>query len=486
MSHKILGAEAVDTAIEAQRIAEFAKFKPNYFLDGVDEIEINGESWRMLASVDIEGSEDEHFLSVMDKWTQAAELIIPPVERTVVADQSKMQSPSYSCANLGTVVRHTRRTLVPKRKGKDCLLEEDVVVSVLDSSTFVQFIPRVNSPSDIPFYYPQVATYAFGYQSTGVDHTASKLVILVRELAVGSALATKKQRAVWQDLTKRLYKWTVTERFGFQKHVEHDVVVGYEQYTAKYHELKAKYALRWVEGWPEQTDPKKFVYEDIAIASWLICLWEQDVISDTPSNQRPTFVDLGCGNGFLVYLLTSEGFTGYGIDQCARSIWSQYDCSVDLRAQTLEPFDFVTDASWIIGNHADELAPWIPIIAARSSNPAAKFVVIPCCPHDLSGRKMPLKATAGQSKYHIYVKYICDLAEQCGFAIEHEYLRIPSTKNVAVLGRVRTGVDCGNSIAILLESGQSSFVARIPDSVKNELRMAKAQQRSQKPVSHID
>ncbi|KAJ2124356.1 tRNA(Ser) Um(44) 2'-O-methyltransferase, partial [Coemansia sp. RSA 921] len=281
-----------------------------------------------------------------------------------------------------------------------------------------------------------------------------------------------------------LYKWTVTERFGYQKHSEHDVIIDYEQYTAKYHQLKAKYAQRWVEGWTEQTDPKKFVYEDIAIASWLLCLWEQD--TDAQDNNQPTFVDLGCGNGFLVYLLTSEGYTGYGIDQCARKIWTQYDCQVDLRAQTLEPFNFVTDADWVIGNHADELAPWVPIIAAKSTSPSAKFVVIPCCPHDLSGKKMPLKASAGQSKYHIYVKYICDLSEQCGFLTEREYLRIPSTKNVAILGRARTLGDHRDSIAKLCESGESGFVARIPDSVKNKLSMEKAKQRAHKPALSAD
>ena len=28
--------------------------------------------------------------------------------------------------------------------------------------------------------------------------------------------------------------------------------------------------------WTEKTDPKKFVYEDIAIATYLICLWKQE------------------------------------------------------------------------------------------------------------------------------------------------------------------------------------------------------------------
>lgn len=36
-------------------------------------------------------------------------------------------------------------------------------------------------------------------------------------------------------------------------------------------------------------------------------------------------------------------------------------------AKTIIPNETVFDnVDWIIGNHADELAPWIPIIAMRS------------------------------------------------------------------------------------------------------------------------
>jgi len=38
-----------------------------------------------------------------------------------------------------------------------------------------------------------------------------------------------------------------------------------------------------------------------------------------------------------------------------------------LTAKTIIPDETVfQDVDWIIGNHADELAPWIPIIASRS------------------------------------------------------------------------------------------------------------------------
>lgn len=82
--------------------------------------------------------------------------------------------------------------------------------------------------------------------------------------------------------------------------------------------------------WPEKTDPQKFVYEDVAIATYLLVrfsilhdqitvrvtsLWYnlQSQITweiqrrEQKSEKLQSFVDLGCGNGLLVHILQSEG-----------------------------------------------------------------------------------------------------------------------------------------------------------------------------------
>jgi tRNASer (uridine44-2'-O)-methyltransferase len=71
--------------------------------------------------------------------------------------------------------------------------------------------------------------------------------------------------------------------------------------------------------WPEQTDPLKFVYEDLAIASYLLCLWNV-----SQEETGPTFVDIGCGNGLLVHILNEEGCRGMGLDIRSRKIWALY------------------------------------------------------------------------------------------------------------------------------------------------------------------
>lgn len=55
--------------------------------------------------------------------------------------------------------------------------------------------------------------------------------------------------------------------------------------------------FRWLlNEWVEVTDPTKHVFEDIAILSWLICVWSHMYKDGKPPGG---FVDIGCGNGLL-------------------------------------------------------------------------------------------------------------------------------------------------------------------------------------------
>jgi len=47
------------------------------------------------------------------------------------------------------------------------------------------------------------------------------------------------------------------------------------RYQEIYNKMKSKYGLDLVKDWPEVTDPQKFVFEDIAIAAYLLSLWEK-------------------------------------------------------------------------------------------------------------------------------------------------------------------------------------------------------------------
>lgn len=103
-----------------------------------------------------------------------------------------------------------------------------------------------------------------------------------------------------------------------------------DRYIDLYSKLKIKYGKEMVKMWPENTDPLKFVYEDIAIATYLLLLWdlEREKLNIT---DKQSFLDLGCGNGLLVHILNSEGFNGYGIDLRKRKIWDLYPGSTKLK-----------------------------------------------------------------------------------------------------------------------------------------------------------
>ena len=143
--------------------------------------------------------------------------------------------------------------------------------------------------------------------------------------------------------------------------------------------------------------------------------------------------------------------------------------------------------TFIISNHADELTPWTPLLASISSSP---FLAIPCCSHNLSGlrfrapsvfnnnsadalapsyfgahinksksiaiaiacpdneemfgqgaeqgdlKDLSAKARAKQpSAYSSLCDWVAHLAARVGYKVEREMLRMPSTRNVGIVGR---------------------------------------------------
>lgn len=188
------------------------------------------------------------------------------------------------------------------------------------------------------------------------------------------------------------------------------------------------------------------MYEDVAIAAYLICLWTK-----LQPGIKPSFVDLGCGNGLLVYILNEEGYPGSGLDVRKRKIWDLYPKNVTLevsviilylllsiinffsKEKTIIPSEesLCPEADWIIGNHSDELTPWIPVISLRSSH-RTNFFLLPCCCYEFSGKKYS-RIDTSKSQYAEYLNYIEQVCVECGFQVEKDKLRIPSTKKTCLV-----------------------------------------------------
>lgn len=228
------------------------------------------------------------------------------------------------------------------------------------------------------------------------------------------------------SLFPRLLKWAIQEDKVIVKSLS---LIGVDDYSYIYQRLKQEYADNIILKWSSKTttDPQKYVFEDLALASYLICLWKE--YKKTEIN----FVDCGCGNGLLVYLLNKEGYKGCGIDVRRRPIWDIYSEDTILQTGVITPSTTFPKATWIIGNHSDELTPWVPVIALKSSQ-KTNYFVLPCCPYDFSGKKYIRQNTA-VSQYSDYLQYIEMVSNKCGFDTKIDKLRIPSTKKICLVGQ---------------------------------------------------
>lgn len=98
-----------------------------------------------------------------------------------------------------------------------------------------------------------------------------------------------------------------------------------------------------------------------------------------------------------------------------------------------------SNVDWIIGNHSDELTPWIPVIAAQSCY-KCNFFLLPCCAYNFDGTKYQ-RQNSSKSQYTEYLEYVKELCENCGFEVEIDRLKIPSTKRICLIGRTRTYIE---------------------------------------------
>ncbi|KAI8873748.1 DUF1613-domain-containing protein [Ramicandelaber brevisporus] len=278
---------------------------------------------------------------------------------------------------------------------------------------------------------------------------------------------------------RKVFSFLLSAKIGYiVRSSQYDHLVSKDAYYATYSDIKSTLSGELVKRWVEDTDPRKHVFEDVGIVSWLENLWKSTVDEKIGGTKRIQCIDLGCGNGVLSYLLHMRGYGVAGIDLASRKTWvvlNELAPNLALTKGIIDPRNrgatirllqqnLTSDSElWIIGNHSDELTPWIPILAAWASYPAenldsadlatvyrpVNFVAIPCCRHSLAGPKLATSrhlassATASEAdslrspRDLQYLQYIRSISETCGFAVEEDALRIPSPKNAVIVGRKR-------------------------------------------------
>ncbi|XP_028614020.1 probable tRNA (uracil-O(2)-)-methyltransferase isoform X2 [Grammomys surdaster] len=285
-----------------------------------------------------------------------------------------------------------------------------------------------------------------------------------------------------EELLAKLARWAVENRKSEFKSTLS--LVSILRYSRMYQELKEKYR-DMVKVWPEVTDPEKFVYEDVAIATYLLILWEEER-AEKGVTTKQSFVDLGCGNGLLVHILSNEGHPGRGIDVRRRKIWDMYGPPTQLEEGSITPSDttLFPGVDWLIGNHSDELTPWIPVIAARSSY-TCRFFVLPCCFFDFVGRYQ--RRQSRKTQYREYLDFVLEVGLSCGFHVQEDCLRIPSTKRVCLIGKSRTYLP---SAEVWMDGQRTRYLHSrqgvLPQSPPGEEHAPSAPQTAAHDVGHQD
>lgn len=387
------------------------------------------------------------------------------------------------------IQRRLVRTLVPRNTKRDAPLDQTCIFYQSQAresddpiNTLVIYVPHIQAIEETPFYHPKVQGIAHLHEWDPATSTG-KLYVYFLPFPGYSHLENKLQRIAYH-LLELLHKHGQGTMTGYVKRVHHDLVVSRPRFQDRYAEFKIKYAKRLIDTWSEQTDPTKHVFEDLGIAAFLIELWSD--MYKAKNEPFPGFVDIGCGNGLLVHILNLEGYAGWGFDARSRKSWDQYklpnnstqsgssleqrlllphliaDATEDISSDVLAATDVhdgkFPQGTFIISNHADELTPWTPLLAAASSCP---FISIPCCSHDLGGDKFrahpPRDKSKGNSTYASLVDWVARIAEDSAWTTETEMLRIPSSRNAALIGRIRTSqAEAIDLQAILAKHGGAS------------------------------
>ncbi|XP_070849762.1 probable tRNA (uracil-O(2)-)-methyltransferase [Chaetodon trifascialis] len=322
------------------------------------------------------------------------------------------------------------RTIIPKVSCYGSNLHKEVILKDLGRQQ-VTFLPfEEDSGGQVCLKRGNIYQIRLLHQDC--EEWALELHALAPDAWLSDGVAYPKLPWLSTDLLPKLVRWAAECRSGeFRSTLS---LLPVEKYSLMYQQLKEKYKAM-VKIWPEVTDPEKFVYEDVAIATYLLVLWAEER-AERSLTARQSFVDLGCGNGLLVHILTNEGHAGKGIDVRKRKIWDMYGSQTLLEEKAITPSEsfLFPGTDWLIGNHSDELTPWIPVIAARSSY-SCRYFVLPCCFFDFYGKYQ--RRQCKKSQYKEYIDFIAEVSRVSGFNTEEDCLRIPSTKRVCLVGKSR-------------------------------------------------
>ncbi|KAH6908841.1 DUF1613 domain-containing protein [Coprinopsis sp. MPI-PUGE-AT-0042] len=434
-----------------------AKFEPNT----VDAGHLGGR-WRVMLACSADFP-SELFETAITQLVHHPEYNSTLILRSEVVKEFTQSLPDMVPKIEGKeLVRCIHRKLLPRRPGRDAGLEQycsffrpsasaehdETHAALVDMLVLTPIVPEGSS---LPYYHPAVTDIAFRYIQW---ETSGLLQIEAIPLPNITTDPNSRLSRTCLALLETLHRYGWGAMVDYKKRVQHDCLIPREVYQDLYLFMRERHK-HLIDTWQEVTDPLKHVFEDIGIATFLMLLWKDTFggaveapIESEPWKEWPRppggFVDFGCGNGLLTHILTAEGYQGAGIDV-------QFTPSTPLDLESSS--SYFKPGTFIIGNHADELTPWVPVVATMTK--ASGYLSIPCCSWSFDA-KFQRSATkmyphpadmvenlnlggdgSNASAYSQYRIWLASLSLHCGWEVECEMLRIPSTRNWGLVGRKR-------------------------------------------------
>ncbi|KAF9240412.1 hypothetical protein BU15DRAFT_87642 [Melanogaster broomeanus] len=409
----------------------------------------------------------------------------PEYNSTLILRSETISETSYTEDNSSGVlqlegyrpVHNIHRRLLPRRPGRDTALEQNCTLYASATDEFAAIpstlvlTPLLARGESLPYYHPNVRHLAFRYiPSTPATLRIEAIVLPQTPIDLNSRLY-RTSLALLDTLHR--YGWGALT--NYQKRVKHDCIIPREEYQDLYLVMRERYK-HLVGEWKEVTDPLKHIFEDIGIATYLILLWKKSFegsngsFDNTASDSDPPWKRLASSTRCIPrswvsaetasshIFLVSEGYEGHGIDLRARTSWSHYPESTRaalhvnaLRSDPIHQDDipYLRPGVFLIGNHADELTPGS--LSLRTLENASGYLSIPCCSWSFDER-FSRSSTAKFSDSNL--GSIVDdtfvdglnlggeganrtLSQWLGWKVECDTLRIPSTRNWAIIGMSR-------------------------------------------------
>ena len=281
--------------------------------------------------------------------------LVRTVVRKLIPRNPKLDKPLVQTCHLFTA---RREVAIQEKPGTETRQNHERYLII--------YIPHVSEVTDLPWYHPPVKELAILYTWTQppLRDDAPGNISLFYKLFPGTTIDTRLSR-IALNMLRVIHKHSTGRMGGYTKRVHHDIIVTQKIFQDTYTFLKGKYAEILIKDWVEQTPATKHVFEDLGIAAFLIELWtdmygggptsdesaewrkELENVEGTEHDRRkarahrkfPGFVDIGCGNGLLVYILRQEGWHGWGFDARKRKSWGTYpkDVQEKLKVRLLVP-----------------------------------------------------------------------------------------------------------------------------------------------------